>query len=58
LRGAAVRANREIALLSHAIRWGMNVGLCEFERHPFEAHVQQGTAARRAASRSTSSGAM
>jgi hypothetical protein len=35
-RGAAVRANREIALFSHAIRWGMNVGLCDFERHPFD----------------------
>jgi hypothetical protein len=35
-RGAAVRANREIALFSHAVRWGMNVGLCDFERHPFD----------------------
>lgn len=37
-RGAKVRGNREIALFSHAIRWGMNEGLCEFDqdRHPFE----------------------
>lgn len=34
-RGARVRANREIALLSHAIRWGMNEGLVDLERHPF-----------------------
>lgn len=38
LRGktAKVRANREIALLSHVIRWAMNKGLVELERHPFE----------------------
>jgi integrase len=35
-RAAKVRANREMALFGHAIRWGMNVGLCEFERHPFD----------------------
>jgi hypothetical protein len=34
-RGAPVRANREIALFAHAIRWGMNEGLVELERHPF-----------------------
>lgn len=34
-RGAPVRANREIALFAHAIRWGMNEGLVDLERHPF-----------------------
>jgi integrase len=34
-----VRANREIALLSHAIRWAMNKGLVELERHPFEPAI-------------------
>jgi integrase len=34
-RGARVRGNREIALFSHAIRWGMNEGLVDLERHPF-----------------------
>jgi integrase len=35
-RGAKVRGNREIALFAHSIRWGMNEGLCSFDRHPFE----------------------
>jgi integrase len=38
-RAAKVRGNREIALFSHAIRWGMNVGLVNVERHPFEGII-------------------
>jgi len=33
-RKAKVRANREVALLSHVFRWSMNKGLVDIERNP------------------------